>query len=117
MGKHTKEAWTYSDDMKLTQLYNEGKSYKFLAESFDRSESAISSRVSKIREYGFIEETNHNRADFTKTSLAEMRDAVKRFDKISSIPFDWKVDWAERNNKNYIQIGRELSKMYEKVRK
>ena len=116
MKKHTKKSWTYSDDMELVKLYNEGKSSKFLAENFNRSVSAISARVSRFREYGYIDSSHNPRSDFSRETMAEMKDAVSRFEKISSIPLEWKVDWAERNKKNLLQVGDKLSKLYEKER-
>ena len=108
--------WTYEKDMKLIELYRDGRSNKFLSEYFGASSAAISTRVSDFRKFGFIKEKVQTRSPFDRETFAEMKDSVTRFDTIADIPNEWKTDWAQRNGKNLLQVGKELSKLYENIR-
>ena len=116
MKRHTKKQWTYKDDMEMIKLFNEGRSTRFIAEYFGRTKGAISGRLSQFRNYGYIEGQISPRSDYDSETIAEMKDAITRFEKISSIPMEWKMDWAERNDKNLLQVGDELSRLYKKER-
>ena len=111
-----RKSWTYEKDMEIIKLFNEGKTIKFLSQYFGVTYNAISSRLSTFREFGYINDPVASQSSLSRETIAEMKDAVSRFDTIANIPFEWKSDWAERNRKNLTQIGHELSKLYKEER-
>ena len=116
MRRQKQMKWTYEKDMELIKMYNEGRSTKFIAEYFGSTNGSISGRLSNFRKYGYISEEVRTTTSFDRETVAEMKETIARFDTIAEIPIEWKADWAERNEKNFVQVGTELEKMYEEIR-
>ena len=114
--KNKRKNWSYKEDMNIINLYNKGRSVKFIAEVHKVKTAAIYTRLSTLRTFGYITDPISNRRSLDRETIAEMKDAVERFPKIADIPNEWKFDWAEINDKNLTQIGIEISKLYEKLR-
>ena len=110
--------WTRKDDMELIKLFNEGRSIRFVAEYFKVSTSSVSTRKSAFARAGLIKGDNATlNPNFDIEVTKEMKDAVRRFGKLSEIPEEWIFDWSERVDGNIFSTISQLEKLYNEERK
>ena len=110
--------WTRKDDMELIKLFNEGRSTKFVSEYFNVSDSSVLTRKSTFSRAGLIKGNNASlNPKFDIEVTKEMKDAVRRFGKMSEIPEEWIFDWSERVDGNIHSTIRQLEKLYNEERK
>ena len=108
-----RKKWTLEDDKKLISLINQGVSQAEVSKILKSSYGSISSRVSLFKSAGYIKDnigTSHSK--FNAETIREMKDACKRFGKISDIPLEWTEGWAQENETNLLAVLNKLQGYY-----